>query len=99
LRLVFTAVRNKKDPKKLTEKGQRLLYRLGSGLWLVLVLVLRCNAIEHIVLRVSTEKLLSTSIQKSVKAVQFVGKICKNTKEKMTTEGRVLLTGNTEINL
>jgi len=30
-----------------------LLYRLGSGLWLVLVLVLRCNAIAHTVLHVS----------------------------------------------
>ena len=35
--------------------GQRLLYRLGSGLGLglVLVLVLRCNAIAHTVLHVS----------------------------------------------
>jgi len=33
--------------------GQRLLYRLGSGSGLVLVLVLRCNAIAHTVLHVS----------------------------------------------
>ena len=34
-----------------------LLYRLGSGLGLVLVLVLRCNAIAHTVLHVSPKKI------------------------------------------
>jgi len=38
------------------------LYRLGSGLGLVLVLVLRCNAIAHTVLHVSP---------------CFIGKLCK----------------------
>jgi len=33
--------------------GQRLLYRLGSGLGLVLVLVWLCNAIAHTVLHLS----------------------------------------------
>ena len=51
--------------------GQRLLYRLGSGLGLVLVLVLRCNAIAHTVLHVPTSSFWRTCAVSSLPIIAY----------------------------